>query len=112
MVPDIADALAEFRRFNYENIYLRPASRQQADAVIALLRALVEHYADRPHAVPDATARAVLPADVPIELVEAGSVEAVRTAVAYVAGMTDRFACERGLVELDWDPRRLPMALR
>ena len=48
MVPETAEALAAFRRFNYENIYLRPASRRQADAVISLLRALVEHYADRP----------------------------------------------------------------
>ena len=111
MVPEVADALAAFRSFNYENIYLRPASRHQADAVISLLRALVEHYADRPHVIPDATARAVLPADTPLELVEAGSTEAVRAAVAYVAGMTDRFACQRGVVELNWDPARLPTAV-
>ena len=111
MTPDIAEALAAFRKFNYEHIYLRPASERQSDAVIALLRALVEHYADRPHVIPDATARAVLSADSPLELVEAGSTEAVRAAVAYVAGMTDRFACERGVVELDWDPARLPTAV-
>jgi dGTPase len=111
MVPDIAEALSAFRSFNYENIYLRPASLHQADAVISLLRALVEHYADRPHVIPEATARAVLQPDLPLELVEAGSDEAVRTAVAYVAGMTDRFACERGIVELNWDPSRLPTAV-
>ena len=53
MTEPVAEALAEFRRFNYEHVYLRPASRAQADAVIALLRALVEHYADRPHLLPD-----------------------------------------------------------
>ncbi|MGB3736517.1 MAG: HD domain-containing protein [Ilumatobacter sp.] len=111
MMPDIAEALAAFRKFNYENIYLRPASTKQADAVISLLRALVEHYADRPHVIPDATARAVLGDDIPINLVEAGSTEALRAAVAYVAGMTDRFACERGLTELNWDPTRLPTAV-
>ena len=57
MTEPVADALAEFRRFNYEHVYLRPASRAQADAVIALLRALVEHYADRPHLLPDPPAR-------------------------------------------------------
>ena len=31
----MAEALAAFRRFNYERIYLRPASVEQADAVIA-----------------------------------------------------------------------------
>ncbi|MET0147211.1 MAG: HD domain-containing protein, partial [Ilumatobacteraceae bacterium] len=49
MTEQAADALASFRRFNYDRVYLRPASRAQADAVIALLRALVEHYGDRPH---------------------------------------------------------------
>lgn len=112
MLPDSAAALTAFRSFNYENIYLRPASREQADAVVALLRALVEHYADRPHSIPDATARGVLPPDLAPEFVEAGSTEAIRAAVAYVAGMTDRFACERGLVELNWDPRQLPTAVR
>ncbi|MFN3254087.1 MAG: HD domain-containing protein [Ilumatobacter sp.] len=111
MTPDIAEALAAFRSFNYEHVYLRPASNRQAESVIALLRALVEHYADRPHAIPAATARAVLGPDVPVELVDAGSQEAVTAAVAYVAGMTDRFACERGLIELNWDPTRLPTAV-
>lgn len=111
MSPDIAEALAAFRSFNYEHVYLRPASTKQADAVIALLRALVEHYADRPHAIPAATAHAVLGDDVPVDLVEAGSQEAITAAVAYVAGMTDRFACERGLVELNWDPLKLPTAV-
>lgn len=111
MTPDAAEALAAFRKFNYENIYLRPASTKQADSVISLLRALVEHYADRPHVIPEATALAVLGDDVSLNLVEAGSTEAVRAAVAYVAGMTDRFACERGIVELDWDPAKLPTAV-
>lgn len=111
MVPDIAEALSVFRSFNYENIYLRPASTKQADAVITLLRALVEHYADRPQVVPSATAAAVLAPDVALSQVEAGSEQALRVAVAYVAGMTDRFACERGVVELGFDQAQLPAAV-
>jgi dGTPase len=109
MDADVAEALAEFRRFDYEHVYLRPASRQQADAVVQLLQALVEHYADRPHVIPEQTARAVLGAEA--ELVDAGSADAVRAAVAYVAGMTDRFACERALSELGWDRSRLPRGI-
>ena len=41
MAPSQAEALAVFRRFNYETIYLRPASRAQAEAVVGMLRALV-----------------------------------------------------------------------
>lgn len=108
MVQDAAEALAEFRRFNYEHVYLRPASRRQAESVVALLRALVEHYADRPHVIPDGTARVILGSGIDPDLVDAGSDDAIRMAVAYVAGMTDRFACERGIVELNWDRDKLP----
>jgi dGTPase len=112
MNAEFAEALAAFRAFNYEHVYLRPASREQADAVVSLLRALVEHYADRPHAIPVATAAAALGPDGRPELLDAGSDDALRAAVAYVAGMTDRFACERGLSELSWDPTKLPQGVR
>jgi dGTPase len=109
MSPDFAEALAAFRRFNYEHVYLRPASRQQADAVVALLRALVEHYADRPHLIPAPTVAAALDGHVAHDgRVDAGSAEALRVAVAYVAGMTDRFACQQGVAELSWEPAKLP----
>lgn len=109
MGPDIAEALAEFRRFNYEHVYLRPASRRQADAVISLLRALVEHYADRPHVIPAPTIHAALGDRA--DYADAGSDEALRAAVAYVAGMTDRFACQQGLAQLGWDPAKLPQGI-
>ena len=94
-----AEALGEFRRFNYEQVYLRPASRQQATAVIDLLRALVEHYAANPRLLPDAPA------------VDPDSERAVHAAVTYVGGMTDRFACRVAVRELDWDPARLPRSV-
>jgi dGTPase len=99
MVDSVAEALAEFRRFNYEHVYLRPASRVQADAVIALLRALVEHYADRPNLLPDANG------------VEAGSSEAFRLAVTYTGGMTDRYACRQAIALLGWSREKLPAGI-
>lgn len=99
MLAPIAEALGEFRRFNYEHVYLRPASRAQAEAVVALLRALVEHYADRPNFLPDAHG------------LDAGSVDALKAAVAYVGGMTDRFACRQGMALLGWDRERLPAGI-
>jgi dGTPase len=98
MDPSLADALAALRQFNYEQIYLRPASRQQADAVIRVLRALVEHYAERPHLLPDFSHGTL----------EAGSDTALRAAVGYVGGMTDRYACQQALTRLGWDPDQLP----
>ncbi len=99
MTNAYADALAQFRQFNYEHVYLRPASQAQAQAVIELLQGLVEHYADRPNLLPDVTG------------VDAGSIEAVHAAVSYVSGMTDRFACRQGISLLGWDHSRLPRGI-
>ncbi len=98
MASDAAQTLAAFRAFNYSHVYLRPASRAQSAAVIPLLRALVEHYADRPNH---------LPAD-RSEGIEAGGPAALHSAVAYVAGMTDRFACRQAIALLGWNRDRLP----
>jgi dGTPase len=94
-----AEALAAFRAFNYESIYLRDASRHQASEVVAMLRALVEFYCDRPTMIPDVAHR---DRDV------AGSALALHDAVEYVAGMTDRFACRSAVTLLDWPIERLP----
>jgi len=101
MLPEEAEALAEFRRFNYTQIYLRPASQAQGAAVISLLRALVEYYADRPNLLTEAPAGAL----------SAGSAEALRAAVVWVAGMTDRYACRQGLSLLGWPADRLPRGI-
>ncbi len=41
----------------------------------------------------------------------AGSAEAVQAAVAYVAGMTDRFAMASAVTDLGWDRRNLPRGI-
>lgn len=99
MEPAVADALAEFRRFNYEQVYLRPESKAQAHAVIDLLRALVERYTQTP---------TLLPAG---DTLDSGSTAARFAAVSYVAGMTDRFACRQGMIVLGWDADRLPRGI-
>jgi dGTPase len=102
MEEEEAEALAAFRACNYERIYLREASLRQGEAVVAVLRALVEHFADRPHLIADDGSRTRSPD------VVAGSEDAVRAAVAYVAGMTDRFAFRQAVALLDWDVAKLP----
>jgi dGTPase len=99
MRADLAEALAALRAFNYQHIYLRPASVAQAEAVVAVLQPLVEYFADRPNALgPDLG-------------LAAGSPEAVRAAVTYVGGMTDRFAFQSAVAHLGWDPARLPAGI-
>lgn len=101
-----AEALAAFRKFNYENIYLRHESVAQAKSVIDLLQALVEHYAAHPMLLPAQPHVAPDP-----NHIAADSADALRAAVAYVGGMTDRYACRQAVTLLDWDPRRLPTGI-
>ena len=95
MPAEEAAALAALRAFNYERIYVRPDSLAQSRAVVEVLRALVEHYTAHPDLLPDP------------ELVE----DPVRAAVTYVAGMTDRYAFDKAVADLGWDPARLPRGI-
>jgi dGTPase len=103
MADDQAEALAAFRASNYEHIYLRPSSVSQGRAVVSVLRALVDYFGDRPNLIPDGGHRS---ADL-----TGGEPAAVREAVAYVAGMTDRFAFSQAVAHLGWDPDKLPSGI-
>jgi dGTPase len=103
MDPGHAEALAAFRACNYEQLYLRPSSVAQGRAVIEVLRALVEHYGDRPDQMDDG--------DPGREVPVGGSPEAFRAAVAYVGGMTDRYAFDRAVEVLGWSPEKLPVGI-
>ena len=102
MHDELADALAAFRRCNYDHVYLRPASVAQGASVVSVLRALVAHFADQPNRIPEARRGDDL---------AGGSERAVFEAVAYVAGMTDRFAMGVAVSELGWDPDSLPQGV-
>ena len=86
-----ATALAEFRAFNYERIYLRPASVLQAERVITLVQALVEHFIANP-------------ADLRLDSGD----DAVAAAVRHVSGMTDRYALTVATERLGWRFESLP----
>ncbi len=102
MEEDGAEALAAFRASNYERIYLRDASLRQGEAVVSVLRALVEHFSDRPHLITDRSSAPIRTDTI------AGSHEAILASVTYVAGMTDRFAFRQAVALLGWDPAKLP----
>jgi dGTPase len=108
MDAETAEALAQLRAVNYRHIYMRPASLAQAAAVVAVIQALVEHLADHPGRLPNPGLR--LPGAACSGLV-AGSEAALRAAVTYVGGMTDRYAFRTAVADLGWDPARLPVAV-
>ena len=94
--PDVAGALDDFRSFNFDRIYLRPASQAQANAVVRLLRALVEHLVAHPRLMRES---------------QEADADLVRVAVGYVAGMTDRYACRLARQELDYPADDLPRGI-
>ncbi len=97
MAEPEAEALAAFRAFNFERIYLRPDSVAQGERFGAVLRALVEWYAAHPDGIEEGAAAN-----------GSGGVDPVATAVRHVSGMTDRYAFAMAVELLGWDPARLP----
>jgi dGTPase len=92
-----AAALDAFRAFNYERIYLRPESLEQADRAARLITSLAAWYVDHPAELGSADG-ALVP----------GSPEAVAAAVRHVSGMTDRFVARTAVERLGWRTDALP----
>ena len=101
MTEPAAGALAAFRAFNFDRIYLRPAARRQAEKVVGLLSGLVDFFVDAPTRMP-ASATGMHADLAPCSL------EAAAVAVRYVSGMTDRYALGLGVELLGWRPEELP----
>ena len=91
-----SEALSVFRAFNYERIYLRPESVEQADRAGRLIAGLAEFYLTNPVHLPEGAT------------LTAGSDRARAEAVRYVSGMTDRFANNAAVLHLGWDRASLP----
>ncbi len=105
MAEPVAGALAGLRSFNYERIYTRPESVAQGRAVVAVLSALVEHFAEAPGRIPVPAPGRRSPAR------SLGDGAEVARAISYVAGMTDRFAFTTAVQVLGWDTDRLPIGI-
>jgi dGTPase len=105
MQPTPAAALAGLREFNYRHIYTRPEAEAQGAAVVRVLQALVSYYAEDPSRLPPHLREA------PAGLAAAGEDRPELAAVAYVAGMTDRYAFESAVRLLGWPVDRLPRGI-
>ena len=121
-----AGALSALRDFNYERIYTRPGSIAQGETVVAVLRDLVEYFANHPEKIPAARARrrragwtpwpwsALTAGALAAGTAANSSTEAdgvLRRAITYVSGMTDRFAFSTAVRLLGWQLDRLPAGL-
>jgi dGTPase len=107
MRPPVANALAELRAFNYERIYTRASSIAQGRAVIAVLSALVEYFAENPEKLGGPGRHDCAPGAV----MEGGRGAALHRSIAYVSGMTDRFAFDTAVELLGWPVDKLPRSV-
>jgi dGTPase len=73
-----AGALDVLRQFMFDRVYLREEAAAEQAKAAGVIRALLEHYLERPDALPPEYASA--PGDHPTRVAD------------YIAGMTDRFA--------------------
>ncbi|HTO00534.1 MAG TPA: HD domain-containing protein [Microthrixaceae bacterium] len=103
------EALTAFRRFNYENVYMRAESVAQSDSVIRVLQALVEHHAANPttalnHVASDGSyvSESALEPNSPAAFVEA---------VTYIGNMTDQYAFDQATRILSWPRTELPVGI-
>jgi dGTPase len=90
MDKEAADILNLFRTYNFENIYLREASLQQAKRAIGTLTSLVDYYIENTKFILDQkpTSSGTYNISTPDELEDPAFL-----AVRYVDSMTDRYAC-------------------
>lgn len=82
MNQTMADTLAEFRDFNYKNIYLREQSLVNSKIVVDTLGSLTNYYLENESALP-------------YHLEFDSQEEKIRSVVNFVAGMTDQYAFEK-----------------
>ena len=72
---EIGGAMLRLRKFMFDRVYLGPVARSEHERVHRVMRALFEHYMERPQEAPE---------------LEPGASECQRVA-DYLAGMTDRY---------------------
>lgn len=95
-----ASVLSDLREFNYSYIYMRPDSLAQSETVIRVLGTLVEYYIENLQLIPPETSEAT----------DAGKGK-IEMAIAYVSGMTDRFAFHKAIELTGLDPSSLPQGV-
>jgi len=77
---EAAAAMDALRRFMFEEVYLGPVARQEAEKVDRVVRALFTEYIEHPERMPAGAGGGDPDADLPQRVTD------------YIAGMTDRFA--------------------
>jgi dGTPase len=83
---EAGEAMSRLREFMFERVYLGAAVRAERTRIVKVIRALFEHYAERPEAIPDGGG--------------APGADLAERVTDYIAGMTDRY-CIRAYTELE-----------
>lgn len=77
---EIGGAMLRLRKFMFQNVYLGPQVRAEADRVTELLQTLFDHYVEHPAEMGDGDAQL------------SGDEDLAQRVTDWIAGMTDRYA--------------------
>ena len=85
MSPAVERAMADLRRFMFDNVYLNPKAKGEEDKAVHMIEQLFDYYMKHPEALPEQFRKSLELTDISRE----------RVVCDYIAGMTDSYAVKK-----------------
>ena len=85
MSPAVERAMADLRRFMFDNVYLNPKAKGEEDKAVHMIEQLFDYYMKHPEALPEQFRKSLELTDISREQVVCD----------YIAGMTDSYAVKK-----------------
>ena len=85
MSPQVGKAVADLRKFMFENVYLNPKAKGEEEKAIHMIEQLFDYYMRHPKALPQQFQEALLRSESSTEQIVCD----------HIAGMTDSYAVKK-----------------
>ena len=85
MSPAVEKAMADLRKFMFENVYLNPKAKGEEDKAVHMIEQLFDYYMKRPEALPQQFRNAL----------EHTEISREQVVCDHIAGMTDSYAVKK-----------------
>ena len=85
MSPAVEKAMADLRKFMFENVYLNPRAKGEEDKAVHMIEQLFDYYMKRPEALPQQFRNAL----------EHTEISREQVVCDHIAGMTDSYAVKK-----------------
>ena len=85
MSPQVGKAMADLRKFMFENVYLNPRAKGEEEKAIHMIEQLFDYYVKHPESLPQQFQDAL----------SGGGSSREQIVCDYIAGMTDSYAVKK-----------------